>query len=258
MNNNPYEVPPETQPSTPEEEKPRSIVLPVLAGIVIAALLVGLFTPAVRTARPAAYRMQCSNNLKQIALALANYELRYRSFPPAVTVDPAGHPLHSWRTLLLPFLEQQALYDSIDLSKPWNDPANAAAYATSLAVYHCPSIDPSTSPGSTTYLGVVGQQSFFPLVGSRLLYEITDSSSRTLTVVEVPTSQAVHWMQPSDTNESRILSMIGSDRHAHSAGFNGAFVDGGVGFLGEDTSREELQAFISVAGDKGASEASTF
>ena len=74
--------------------------------------------------------MQCANNLKQIALALRNYESVYHALPPAYTVDAEGKPLHSWRTLILPYLEQQALYDKIDLSKPWDDPANKEAYET--------------------------------------------------------------------------------------------------------------------------------
>ena len=51
----------------------------------------------------------------------------YKALPPAYTVDADGRPLHSWRTLILPYLEQEPLYQTIDLSKPWNDPANAKA-----------------------------------------------------------------------------------------------------------------------------------
>ena len=54
-------------------------------------------------------------------------------------VDADGKLLHSWRTLILPYLDQKPLYDSIDLSKPWDDPANATAYNTVVPVYRCPS-----------------------------------------------------------------------------------------------------------------------
>ena len=87
-------------------------------------ILVGLLLPAVQAAREAARRMQCSNNMKQIALAMHNYEAVYKAFPPAYTTDANGQPLHSWRTLLLPYMEQQALYSQIDLNKPWDDPVN--------------------------------------------------------------------------------------------------------------------------------------
>ncbi|MEL7264459.1 MAG: DUF1559 domain-containing protein [Planctomycetota bacterium] len=70
--------------------------------------------------------MACSNNVKQIGLGLANYHASWNSFPPAYTVDANGNRLHSWRTLILPYVEQQPLYDRIDLTKPWDDPAHAS------------------------------------------------------------------------------------------------------------------------------------
>ena len=60
------------------------------------------------------------NNLKQIGLAFHNYADAYRSFPPAVIYGPDGKPWHSWRVLLLPFLEQQPLYEQYDFSQPWD------------------------------------------------------------------------------------------------------------------------------------------
>ena len=83
----------------------------------IGLLLVGLLVPATRSAGPAARRAQCVNNLKQIALALSQYEQTYQALPPAYTVDAKGKPLHSWRTLILPFLEQSELYKKIHLPK---------------------------------------------------------------------------------------------------------------------------------------------
>src|SRR5918997_1599426 len=91
-----------------------------------------------RSSRPAGRRIRCLNNLKQIVLALHNYEQAHKALPPAYTVDATGRPLHSWRTLILPYLEQEPLYRAIDLSKPWNDPANARALETTLLVFGCP------------------------------------------------------------------------------------------------------------------------
>jgi type II secretory pathway pseudopilin PulG len=98
----------------------------------IIAFLFALMLPAGRVSRPAARRTQCKNNLKQVALALHNYADDHHALPPAYTVDAKGRPLHSWRTLILPYLDEQALYDSIDLSKPWDDPKNADAHEASL------------------------------------------------------------------------------------------------------------------------------
>ena len=91
-------------------------ILIVLASL---AALVALFIPFSRmgsAGREPSRRSQCKNNLKQIGLALHNYHEKYQAFPPAYTVDATGKPLHSWRTLILPFVDQQALYDKIDLS----------------------------------------------------------------------------------------------------------------------------------------------
>src|SRR4051794_27921550 len=73
-------------------------------------LFLMLMMPFTRNASGAARRAQCTNDLKQIGLALHNYESSFGVFPPAYTVDSAGRPLHSWRTLLLPYMEQEPLY----------------------------------------------------------------------------------------------------------------------------------------------------
>ena len=84
----------------------------MLIGLVAVALLL----PSVRRAREPARRSQCKNNLKQIWLALHNYHDEYQAFPPAYTVDAEGQPLHSWRTLILPYMDQKPLYDKLDLT----------------------------------------------------------------------------------------------------------------------------------------------
>ena len=111
-------------------------LIELLVVVAIIALLIAMLLPAVRSAGPAAVRSQCINNLKQVALALYNYEDEYKTLPPAYTVDANGRPLHSWRTLILPYLEQGPLYRTIDLAKPWDDPANSEALKTALPVYH--------------------------------------------------------------------------------------------------------------------------
>lgn len=252
MNGNPYKPAPELQDSRPGSNLPKTRTLGVLAVIVIVVVLIGLLLPATRSARPAAYRMSCANNLKQIALALQNYEATYHSFPPAATFDSSGNPLHSWRTLILPFLEQNSLYESIDLSKPWDDLVNAKAYAASVPAYHCPSLDSRSPVGNTTYLGVVAPHGFFLPSGSRRLSEIIDSPSETLMVVEVPSVNSVHWMQPVDASELTVLSMRENAKLHHGKGFQAAFVDGSIQFLGQDLSQEDRRAIISIAGDDSA------
>ena len=170
---------------------------------IVAALLVSLMLPAVRQATPASRRTQCKNNLRQIAIALYNYHDSWKAFPPAYTVDADGNALHSWRTLILPWLDEGPLYDTIDLSKAWNDPANVEAYESQIPAYSCPSID--VPPTHTTYMAVVASGSCFRPTESRRLSEITDDAAETMMVIEVNPEHAVHWMSPVDAGEKLVL-----------------------------------------------------
>src|SRR5262249_21734482 len=83
----------------------------------------GLIT-AVAQVRVATRRMQSTNNLKQIALAMHSYHDTMGRFPPAIVRDKEGKPLYSWRVLLLPYLEQQNLYNQFKLDEPWDSEHN--------------------------------------------------------------------------------------------------------------------------------------
>ena len=111
--------------------------------------------------------------------------------------------MHSWRTLILPFIEQKALYDQIDLAKPWDDPENEEARNTKIPTYICPS--GSNDQSQTTYFGVAAPGGCFKPTESTPFAAITDKTSETLMVVEVPEKYAVHWMSPSDATEDLIL-----------------------------------------------------
>jgi hypothetical protein len=97
------------------------------------------------------------------------------AFPPAHTVDAQGRPLHSWRTLILPHLGEQPLYDRIDLSKPWNDPPNAEPHRAEPKVFRCPST--KAPAGFTTYLAVVAASGFFGAPEPRRVSEVRDGLS---------------------------------------------------------------------------------
>src|SRR4029450_11476448 len=117
MSINPYDSP-ETASQPPERKpaKARFTLAELLVVIGVIGVLIGLLLPNMRRSGvSAARRMSCQNHLKQIAIALLNYQDVYHSLPPAYTVDASGKPLHSWRTLILPYLEPRALYEKIDL-----------------------------------------------------------------------------------------------------------------------------------------------
>lgn len=226
--------------------------------IVVAGLsclvVVGLLLPARRCAREAARRSACTNNMREIVRALRAYAARHGSLPPAHTVDDAGRPLHSWRTLILPFLGERALLESIDLTKPWDDPANAAARGRIPQVYRCPSA--STEPGPTTYVAVVAAAGCFRPAGAMTEADLVAAAHDTLMVIEVPESRSVHWMAPSDIDADEFLRMgAGAGTVSHHAGAitMAAFADGAVRPLllsGRDgLALERRRAFLTMAAD---------
>jgi prepilin-type processing-associated H-X9-DG protein len=225
----------------------RFTLVKVLAVLGLLGLLIAFLLPLNRSARPAAYRAQCVNNLKQIALALQGYEQAHKTLPPAYTVDAQGKPLHSWRTLILPYLEQEPLYRTIDLSKPWNDPANARALETSIPVFHCPAaVEPQNT---TTYLAIASPDGCFIPGEFRRLAEITDPHESTFMVIEAGTKNAVPWMSPVDADQSLVMSLGPTTKLHHVGGTNACFVDGHVQFLKASTPAAVRRALMSIAGD---------
>lgn len=244
MSTNPYESP-ETTGQTPG---PKVGCWKGILGVLALLTFIALFIlPNIRGAREASRRMSCQNNLKQISLGLQNYAEEYGSLPPAYTVDEDGRPLHSWRTLILPFIEQNSLYENIDLSKPWDDPTNLEVFETRVGMYQCASS--ALRDHRTTYLGVVAPGGCFQPASGRKTGEITDKHGKTLMVIEVPADQAVPWMSPQDADENLILNLGNASRPSHPYGMQAACVDGSVLFLPKDLKPEILRALISIAGD---------
>lgn len=159
----------------------------------ITAVLIGILLPAVQNIRERGNRLQCQNNLKQIGLAEHNYLDTYKVFTPGYLsqpdnpamgpVDPqfndAG-PGWGWLTMLLPYLEYAPLYNSLNLTLPDYDPANAAAVQTPLKLFRCPSdVDGNNpAPGDTVNvvdvnnntLVVFGRSNYVQSVGSSTLW----------------------------------------------------------------------------------------
>lgn len=214
--------------------------------VIIVLAIAALLLPSARRSGEVARRRQCKNILKQIAFALRNYHDQYHAFPPAYTVDAEGRPLHSWRTLLLPFLGQKALYDKIDLTKPWDDPANGTVLQTSLEFFRCPSS--MSPPNHTTYLAIVATGSCLRPIEGRPLSEVLDGPSNTVLVIEAPAEQSVPWMAPTDADETLFLAINPETNLHHVGAFHVALVDGTVRILNASTSAEIRRALISVAG----------
>jgi len=252
--------PDEKQEEKPEKKKGRRFlpkIVELLTVIVVIGFLIFLLLPMVPCAREAARRMQCSNNLKQIGLALHNYHDKYGCFPPAFTVDENGQPLHSWRVLILPFIEQNALYEKIRLDEPWDSEYNQQFHGVKISTFQCPSnglIGPIqrdrpnlTTVGNCHYSIIIGPETPFPGAKALRLADIENGTSNTIFVVErlIP----VCWMDPNNeisfTTASeginRKMEGIGS---AHPNGSNAGFGDGSVQFISDSIDSETLRKML--------------
>lgn len=205
---------------------PRAFTLvELLVVIAIIGTLIGLLLPAVQSAREAARRLSCMNNLKQLTLALISHESGKKQFPDAYTYETGFAPNYNasseflklrgtWAIAILPFAEEESLYDRIDRTKPMADGSNAAARAARLKMMACPtdvfndrafngdsaaatavlgknwsrgnyaansslSLGVPVSSGFITYPGIMGDNC------SKRLHQITDGTSKTVLLAEI-------------------------------------------------------------------------
>jgi hypothetical protein len=166
----------------------------------------------IRDAREAARRSQCKGNLKQIGLALLNYREAYGCFPPAYVADDNGRPIHSWRVLILPFLDQAPLYNEYRFDEPWDGPNNRklAGRFGRYFIGRCPSdgVGSEESAGAmTSYVAVVGPQTIWTGDSCVNTVDITDGPEQTLMVVEVANS-GINWMEPRDLHVLQMAPKI--------------------------------------------------
>lgn len=208
--------------------------------------LVGLLLPAVQAAREAARRMESSNNLKQLGLALHNFESANKSFPSTAILDKqTGKPLLSWRVAVLPYIEQAGLYNEFHLDEPWDSPHNIQLLPRMPATYRHPSRN--LAPGHTIYLAPVNDQTILRKDKPAKMREIIDGTSNTIMLVEAGDAAAVPWTAPDDL-EIDLTDPLKNLLAPNMPIFQACFGDGSVHALSADIDLNMLRALFTRAG----------
>ncbi len=220
--------------------------IPTLASPAVGGLVAAFLVPAVRSSHQAARRVQCVNDLKQIALAMHNFHASNNAFPRSAILDEKGKPLLSWRVAILPYIDHQALYNKFKLNEPWDGPHNKALLKEMPSVYSCP-IRTKAEPFTTTYRVLVGKGALFENDKDIGVVNVTDGTSNTVMVVE--SKDAVPWTKPDelsfDPAADPSLHGAGSP---HPDGFNAAMADGSVRFFKNTIDLTVFRALITRAG----------
>ncbi|MCA9132255.1 MAG: DUF1559 domain-containing protein [Planctomycetales bacterium] len=229
---------------TPQRSGKRLVLeLEEFQNIGVISTLTGLLLPAVQAARTAARRAHSSNNLKQIGLAMHNFHDAYSAFPAAAGVDDDGRPLLSWRVAILPFIEQQQLYDKFHMDEPWDSEHNIQLLQEMPTTFLHP--DRKTQPGHTVYQAVISDHSLLRRTEPTSLRDITDGTSNTIMVLETTPDAAVPWTAPEDyevdeDNPGAQLFLRGITQ--------AVFGDGSVHVLSESVEPSLLRALYTRAG----------
>jgi len=226
------------------------------------AAAAGSLFGAISQARGAAQRMASANNLKQIAIAMHTWaDVHGSRFPPPQVVgkDGKGKVPHSWRVAILPYLEQQALYEQYHFDEPWDSEANKGVLAQMPAVFRHPQDDPKSTnssyfvlrteklleeipaPGGGAFAPEGGFQTAFSNKLGMPFAQIIDGTSNTLAVVEA--KRDIPWTKPED-----ILFDPAKDPPAlggfFKEGFNAALCDGSVRFIDHRIDPKTLKLLI--------------
>ena len=174
--------------------------------ILFFVFLAGLFT-GVQQIRSTPYWGALSlNKLRQVTLSIINYESGRRAFPPAYKTDDTGKPIHSWRVLMLPNLEEAALYATYDFDEPWDGPNNIKLLDQMPPIFACSKRD---APANLTpYKLVVGKGTPFEEGKPLSNADVQDGASNTFAVIE-DMGNPVPWTKPEDLTIEQAITLLG-------------------------------------------------
>ena len=241
----------------------------MLVVIAIIGILLALAIPAAQRVREAARRVHCQNNLRQIGIALNHFHAAQSKLPVGCIewrshFAPTARQL-AWSAFLLPYLEQNATFQSLDLTQAFDSPTNAGVAKTHIDVFLCPSASfdaGELQPGRCDYGGIYGERISSPnhppkgtmLIDKAVKFkDISDGLSQTLVVGEDTGWQDGQWINGRNIFDQAFAINAAPDfendlRSDHPNGVNALFVDGHVRFLANSSSLTLLASICTRAG----------
>lgn len=231
----------------------KSFVL--VCGLVLGGMLfLGVLAQMLFPGHGVPIHIACQNNLRLIAFALQSYQRDHGCLPPAIVTDGQGKPMHSWRVLILPYLDQSTLYNSYNFQEPWDGPSNRQLIEGMPRCYVCPKGSQSRfAKFQTSYFAIVGPGLIFPGPDqSASLDAIPDGAAGTFLVVESQ-SLPVVWTEPRDLDLSRMSLRVNdpdlpSISGQHTEGASLAYANGHVSSLPETTPTQAIRAGLTIDG----------
>ena len=250
---------------------PAFTLIELLVVIAIIGVLTGIILPAVQSARESARRVQCSNNLRNQALAVIQFEGAKKQLPPGRVLT--NDLDYAWSFYVLPWLEQPTLHERFDPKKPWNLPEHIESVRTVVPVYRCPSgrID---FDGDMDYAGINGtvigidpadafDRGVMVLVsrvsGPIRLSSVTDGLSNTICISESPDRESlaglwIHGLNCVSHDFGGINTNLDGIRSLHVTGANAARLDGSISFMANSIDKYVLAALLTRNGGEVLSE----
>lgn len=205
-------------------------------------------------ANVAAQRTSDGNNLKQIGIAIHNYHDLYGELPTGIR-DDNGRKLLSWRVQLLPFLEQQPLYEQFHHDEPWNSAHNMTLMSQMPDVLRSPCVSELSQPANSDKTSYMTFSNGTPLGdGPRKFADLVAGSSNTIAVVQGGSGNMVPWTKPEDTHVIHAIHVPTRADWTDHKGFNVLMADGAVKWMTvADSGRFQQMLKVDQTGGGGGS-----
>jgi hypothetical protein len=236
-----------TLKDVPIEAKGKEVKVTLTLKADVATISKGVFEGLV-VARGGAAQVSSVNNLKQMAVAMHNYADTMGNFPPAAITDKDGKPLLSWRVAILPYVEQNNLYQQFHLDEPWDSDHNKKLLENMPKIYVVPTADGKEADEKQTkthYRVFHGKGAAFEGTTGIKFADITDGTSNTILIVEA--EDAVPWTKPDELpfdpkKDPPKVGLKGAEK------FNAAFADGAVHTMSKKIDKDTLKGLITRNG----------